>query len=121
MNCYKQNQVPTPRIPPKQAAGISCYFLNVLAGRSPALDVRRYATSQGWAAFCRVRRQLPTRLHETRIRTMSCPTERTAELVAFIGDGRVSRAMTLSFRLEPEGWRLDDCAVLHPQRRRVAA
>ncbi|GAB3226759.1 hypothetical protein GCM10027447_17310 [Glycomyces halotolerans] len=117
MKCHKRNEGAVPAVSPRQAAGISCYFLNVLAGRRPAFEVRRYATPQGWAAFCRVRRQVPARLHETRIRRMSCPTERTAELVALIGDGRSRRAMTLTFRLVAEGWRLDDCAVLHPARR----
>ncbi|GAB3656347.1 Rv3235 family protein [Glycomyces tarimensis] len=124
MKCPKQNEATAPRISPRQAAGFSCYFLNVLAGRSPAYQVERYATPQGWAAFCRVRRQVPTRLHETRIRRMSCPTERIAEFVVMISDGRTRRAMTLTFRLLSEGWRLDDCAVLdaaRPRRARTGA
>ncbi|MCH7229407.1 Rv3235 family protein [Glycomyces sp. L485] len=124
MTCNEQQRVPAPRVSPRQAAGFSCQFLNVLAGRRPALDLERYATPRGWAAFCRVRRQIPNRLSETRIRRMSCPTEHTAELVALIGDGRTRRAMTLTFRLVREGWRLDDCAVLtvdHNRRRRLGA
>ncbi|GAB3994298.1 hypothetical protein GCM10029992_08270 [Glycomyces albus] len=104
------------RTTPRQAAGFSCYFLNVLAGRCPAAAVERYATPQGWAAFGRARRQLPARLHQTRLRRMRCPNDRTAELIAMLGDGRTHRAMTFTFRLTREGWRLHDCEVIQPTR-----
>lgn len=114
----RRNRVPACRTTPRQAAGFSCYFLNVLAGRSPAATVERYATPQGWAAFSRVRRELPTRLHQTRLRRMRCPNENTAELIALLGDGRTHRAMTLTFRLTREGWRLNDCELVQPPRRK---
>ena len=104
------------RTTPRQAAGISCYFLNVLAGRSPVAAVERYATPQGRAAFARARRRLPTRLNQTRLRRMRCPNDRTAELIAMLGDGRTHRAMTLTFHLTAEGWRLHDCEVIQPTR-----
>ena len=102
------------RISPRQAAGFSCYFLNVLAGRTPAAAVERYATKKGWVAFSRARRLLPSRPNQTRLRRLRCPNEETAELVALLSDGRAHRAMTFTFRLTRDGWRLDDCELIRP-------
>ena len=112
MKCRNTKQSNIPPASPKIAAGISCHFLNVLAGRRSAPELRRYATRRGWAAFCRVRGQVSERPRQTRVRRLSCPTESTAELVALIGDGRSSKAMTFTFQWGDDGWRLDDCAVL---------
>jgi hypothetical protein len=113
MHC---NDIKT-RISPRQAVSYSCFFLNVLTGRKPAADARLLATDNGWAAFTRIRRRVPTRFRNVRVLRMACPTPEIAEVVAMVEDGTSHQAMTMTFRATRHGWRLDHCDLIHANNR----
>ncbi|WP_026923618.1 Rv3235 family protein [Glycomyces arizonensis] len=100
------------------AVSYSCYFLNILTGRKPLTGAEKLATQHGWAAFARVRRRVPSRFRNVRVRRMACPSDHIAEIVAVVEDGRLHQAMTFTFRATGEGWRLDDCELIGADRRR---
>jgi hypothetical protein len=110
MHC--RNDITTP-VSPRQAVSYSCFFLNVLTGRKPAAEARLLATDNGWAAFTRIRRRVPTRFRHVRVVRYVCPTQNIVEIVAMVENGTSHQAMTLTFRTTPHGWRLDHCDLIH--------
>ncbi len=118
MVCAKRTAAGSGRRSPREAVGYSCYFLNILTGRKPLAGAERLATRHGWAAFARVRRRVPGRFRNVRVRRMTCPSEHVAEIVAVVEDGRLHQAMTFTFRATAEGWRLDDCELIDAGGRR---
>jgi hypothetical protein len=117
MNCRKDFAPVPNRFSPRQAVSYSTFFLNVLTGRKPAAEARMLATDAGWAAFARVRRQVPARLRQVKVLRADCPTRDTAEIAAIVENGAAHQAMTFTFRATPHGWRLDHCDLIHGNRR----
>lgn len=117
MVCDNRSAAGSGRLSPRAAVSHSCYFLNILTGRKPLMGAEKLATRNGWAAFARVRRRIPNRFRSVRVRRMTCPNDRVAEIVAVVEDGRLYQAMTFTFRATEAGWRLDDCELIDGDRR----
>ncbi|GAA2302373.1 hypothetical protein GCM10009853_068730 [Glycomyces scopariae] len=109
MNC-RNDIVAAPN--PRQAVSYSAYFLNVLTGRKAAAEARLLATPEGWAAFVRVRRRVPSHFRQVRVRRASFPNAVTAEVVAMVENGAAHHAMTFTFAATQHGWRLSHCELL---------
>lgn len=116
MNCRKNFTPTAVRPSPREAVGYSDYFLNVLAGRKTAVDPRQLTTDAGWLAFNKVRRRVQTRFSRTRIIRAATPTRDSTEVVAMVVHGNACQAMTFTFRITMNGWRLDHCDLLEANR-----
>lgn len=112
MTCDNRTAVRSSRLSPREATDYSWYFLNILTGRKPLTGAEKLATQHGWAAFARVRRRVPNRFRSVRVRRTTCPSDHIAEIVAVVEDGRLHQAMTFTFRVTADGWRLDDCELI---------
>jgi hypothetical protein len=98
-----------PTVFPKPAHDLAVYFLAVLTGRRPSVNVAGLATQDGLRSFVQVGRGMPSRVRSARIARQSCPSRDVGEVVVLVDDGRFSQALTLTLRNTPRGWRLDDC------------